>query len=255
MEDIALTNSLLEATEYRTREDSTFDTSIHYSNKNRTKTISHIIQQQQQQNQKPNRRNEIQVANSIAEQSQSQILNTSDLTYNSNNNKIEANYTQMYNNRSSFKVCGPHSLTPVLEMSSNSLKTSGNTSNAAIVNKNLSHSITHVNDCNNNNSLNHQNYADKLAENNGAVILNGSISAILSDKHSSAEQITEPVEQNSLVEEKSRVRITSRIVFLKVGQVDTRNERFDAEAYIECTWEDDQIFKILADPNMAKNCK
>lgn len=51
------------------------------------------------------------------------------------------------------------------------------------------------------------------------------------------------------------VRITSRIVFLKVGQVDTRNERFDAEAYVECSWEDDQIFKILADPNMAKNSK
>jgi hypothetical protein len=42
-------------------------------------------------------------------------------------------------------------------------------------------------------------------------------------------------------------------VFLKVGQIDTRNERYDAEAYIECYWEDDQIFRVLADPNMAKN--
>ena len=49
------------------------------------------------------------------------------------------------------------------------------------------------------------------------------------------------------------VEITSRIVFLKVGQIDTRNERYDAEAYIECSWEDDQIFKVLADPNLAKN--
>jgi hypothetical protein len=51
------------------------------------------------------------------------------------------------------------------------------------------------------------------------------------------------------------VKVTSRIVFLKVGQIDTRNERYDAEAYIECFWEDDQIFKLLADPNMAKNGK
>ena len=50
------------------------------------------------------------------------------------------------------------------------------------------------------------------------------------------------------------IKITSRIVFLKLGQVDTRNERYDAEAYIECSWEDDQIFKILSDPNLAKNC-
>jgi hypothetical protein len=60
----------------------------------------------------------------------------------------------------------------------------------------------------------------------------------------------EPIEAN-----KPPIRITSRIVFLKVGQVDTRNERYDAEAYIECFWEDDQIFKILSDPNMAKNSK
>lgn len=50
-----------------------------------------------------------------------------------------------------------------------------------------------------------------------------------------------------------RIKITSRLVFLKVGQIDTRNERFDAEAFIECSWEDDVLFKILADPNMAKN--
>lgn len=50
-----------------------------------------------------------------------------------------------------------------------------------------------------------------------------------------------------------RVKITTRLVFLKVGQIDTRNERFDAEAFIECSWEDDVLFKILADPNMAKN--
>lgn len=49
------------------------------------------------------------------------------------------------------------------------------------------------------------------------------------------------------------MRVTSRIVFLKVGQIDTRNERYDAEAYIECTWEDDEIFKVLSDPNMVKN--
>lgn len=50
-----------------------------------------------------------------------------------------------------------------------------------------------------------------------------------------------------------RVKITTRLVFLKVGQIDTRNERFDAEAFIECSWEDDVLFKILADPNMEKN--
>ena len=47
------------------------------------------------------------------------------------------------------------------------------------------------------------------------------------------------------------VKVVSRIIFLKVGQIDTRNERYDAEAYIECTWEDDNIFKYLSDPNIG----
>jgi hypothetical protein len=51
---------------------------------------------------------------------------------------------------------------------------------------------------------------------------------------------------------KKPIRVTSRIVFLKVGQIDTRNERYDAEAYIEASWEDEKIYKILADPNMTK---
>jgi hypothetical protein len=55
-------------------------------------------------------------------------------------------------------------------------------------------------------------------------------------------------------DEKKPVRVTSRIVFLKLGQIDTRNERYDAEAYIECSWEDEKIFKLLSDPNMQTNC-
>lgn len=50
------------------------------------------------------------------------------------------------------------------------------------------------------------------------------------------------------------VEIVSRIIFLKMGQIDTRNERYDAEAYIECTWEDDEIFKYLSSPNLGRLC-
>lgn len=53
---------------------------------------------------------------------------------------------------------------------------------------------------------------------------------------------------------KGPVEIVSRIIFLKMGQIDTRNERYDAEAYIECTWEDDEIFKYLSSPNLGRLC-
>ncbi len=45
-------------------------------------------------------------------------------------------------------------------------------------------------------------------------------------------------ETSVAVEEKfAPKRVTSRIVFLKVGQIDTRNERYDAEGFI--------IYKLL----------
>jgi hypothetical protein len=62
------------------------------------------------------------------------------------------------------------------------------------------------------------------------------------------------VEEVPLAEEvkKLPVEVVSRIVFLKMGQIDTRNERYDAEAYIECKWEDDEIFKYLSSPNLGR---
>jgi hypothetical protein len=85
-------------------------------------------------------------------------------------------------------------------------------------------------------------------------------------------------EQNDLQEEKMNKtkKVTCRVVFLKLGQIDTKNERYDAEgisqmihtflklilvnmnlnkcrlAYIEASWEDDAIFRALSDPNMSK---
>jgi hypothetical protein len=50
---------------------------------------------------------------------------------------------------------------------------------------------------------------------------------------------------------KKKVVVTTRVVFLKVGQIDTINERYDANIYIESSWEDDVIFKVLADPQMS----
>ena len=88
------------------------------------------------------------------------------------------------------------------------------------------------NNSNNNSNNNYQGNNDKML--NPASINNGEVQA---------------------VPKKTAAKVTSRIVFLKLGQIDTRNERYDAEAYIECSWEDDQIFKILADPNMTKNSK
>jgi hypothetical protein len=98
--------------------------------------------------------------------------------------------------------------------------------------------ITTVSEINNNNS--------RLNSNNNNI--NSNVLPVIS----STQKLTPNGETCPSIK-KQPAKVTSRIVFLKLGQVDTRNERYDAEAYIECSWEDDQIFKILADPNMTKN--
>lgn len=42
---------------------------------------------------------------------------------------------------------------------------------------------------------------------------------------------------------KRKIVVESRIVFLKIGQIDTRNERFDAEIYLESFWNDDDLYE------------
>lgn len=100
--------------------------------------------------------------------------------------------------------------------------------------------ITTVSEINNNNNN------SRLNSNNNNI--NSNVLPVMS----STQKLTPNGETCPSIK-KQPAKVTSRIVFLKLGQVDTRNERYDAEAYIECSWEDDQIFKILADPNMTKN--
>jgi hypothetical protein len=45
------------------------------------------------------------------------------------------------------------------------------------------------------------------------------------------------------------VIVETRIVFLKIGQIDTRNERYDAEAFVESTWLDNKLYDQLINKN------
>jgi hypothetical protein len=42
---------------------------------------------------------------------------------------------------------------------------------------------------------------------------------------------------------KSKVKVEIRVVFLKIGEIDTIKEQFQAEAFIECKWKEPS-FKI-----------
>jgi hypothetical protein len=66
-----------------------------------------------------------------------------------------------------------------------------------------------------------------------------------SQQHQLVKQHDSIVDKKSVTPKSKAIFVDSRIVFLKIGQIDTRNERYDAEAYIECSWHDDEMFKLL----------
>lgn len=54
---------------------------------------------------------------------------------------------------------------------------------------------------------------------------------------------------------KKPVEVFCRTIFLKVGEVDSKNEKFTAEAFIESYWEDDAILKHLLSSKAMLNSK
>jgi hypothetical protein len=44
---------------------------------------------------------------------------------------------------------------------------------------------------------------------------------------------------------KKAKKIYCRTIFLKIGEVDSKNEKFTAEAFVESFWDDDDLFVKL----------
>ncbi|RNA16276.1 gamma aminobutyric acid receptor subunit [Brachionus plicatilis] len=49
------------------------------------------------------------------------------------------------------------------------------------------------------------------------------------------------------------VEVESRVNFTKIGEIDTKNEKFAAEAYIECMWYDKKILKHFIEFNFLES--
>lgn len=49
------------------------------------------------------------------------------------------------------------------------------------------------------------------------------------------------------------VEVESRVNFTKLGEIDTKNEKFAAEAYIECKWCDKNVLKHFIDFNFLES--
>lgn len=56
---------------------------------------------------------------------------------------------------------------------------------------------------------------------------------------------------NELVVKQSLPKIVhTRIVFLKLGEIDTRNEKYSAHVQIDSSWDDDDLFKTIFDTKL-----
>ena len=50
---------------------------------------------------------------------------------------------------------------------------------------------------------------------------------------------------------KMAVEVECKVVFVKIIEIDTKNENFEAEICVECFWFDDDLFYSLLDPNFS----
>lgn len=57
------------------------------------------------------------------------------------------------------------------------------------------------------------------------------------------------------VEKFSTIEVESRVNFTKIGEIDTKNEKFAAEAYIECIWYDKKVLKQFIEFNFLESSK
>lgn len=55
------------------------------------------------------------------------------------------------------------------------------------------------------------------------------------------------------IEKNSAVQVESRVNFTKLGEIDTKNEKFAAEAYIECRWCDKKVLKNFIEFNFLES--
>jgi hypothetical protein len=48
-------------------------------------------------------------------------------------------------------------------------------------------------------------------------------------------------------------RVYCRTIFLKIGEVDSKNEKFTAEAFVESHWDDDELFAKLLQSGLTNS--
>lgn len=59
-------------------------------------------------------------------------------------------------------------------------------------------------------------------------------------------------EESNNKPKKKPVKIECRVVFVKIIEIDSKNEKYEAECIVECSWFDDKLFKALLDPDLPK---
>lgn len=63
----------------------------------------------------------------------------------------------------------------------------------------------------------------------------------------SSTKLSQP-ESQIIVSKKAPIQVECRINFTKIGEIDSKNEKFTSEAFIECVWNDDDLLKAIIDP-------
>jgi hypothetical protein len=60
---------------------------------------------------------------------------------------------------------------------------------------------------------------------------------------------------NEKLQQKQPILVKGKIIFTRIGEINTKAERFDSEIYYECSWEDDKLFEIFYNSQNFSNLK
>lgn len=56
-------------------------------------------------------------------------------------------------------------------------------------------------------------------------------------------------------QQKKPILVRGKIIFSRIGEINTKAERFDSEIYYECSWEDDKLYEIFYNSQNFSNLK
>jgi hypothetical protein len=79
------------------------------------------------------------------------------------------------------------------------------------------------------------------------------VKPVLKDWEARVKTLRKNYEASISTNRKEQIHVYTRCVFDRVFEINTKDERFDADVIIDSSWESDDVLKILLMPQLTKD--